>query len=177
MGDRCSLYITFRKSDEPKFCSALGENWYDAVEQEEETWIEVSVEEANYAMYEDREELATAGLVFFGFHGSGGNYKEAIFAACNGVQTEALSYDGRPMIVVDDDGEPDIKMLKEARQYLKAEKEASGIITARDPWAWRKWEAWNNGSVGAGILVYFYATERDYEGNYEGNLLPVEAAP
>ena len=64
MGDRCSLYITFRKSDEPKFCSALGENWYDAVEQEEETWIEVSVEEANYAMYEDREKLARAGLLW-----------------------------------------------------------------------------------------------------------------
>jgi len=78
MGDRCWLTATFKTVDKEKALRILDldENF---IEEERGDWIRIVVEEANYAMSDDFDRLAKAGVEFFGHHEEGGDYTRARF--------------------------------------------------------------------------------------------------
>lgn len=119
MGDRCWLSITYRKADESLFAEQLGENWYEEMSDEGDSWREVFVSEANYGFYGEREALAKAGVCFFGFHTAGGDYPAAVFAAFNGEDADVSGFDGRPHVRLTKEGDPEIEDLARARKYLR----------------------------------------------------------
>jgi hypothetical protein len=80
MGDRCYLQVTVRESDEAAIQHHLG----DADSREEEgTVVTLTYEEANYGLGNDLEEAATAGVEFYGWHGTGSSYDASDFCSFN----------------------------------------------------------------------------------------------
>ena len=76
MGDRCYLVLMCRAEDAEKIAEHLG----GSVDDE----TSVVVEEANYALFDEREELADQGYAFYGNHSTGSDYGHHVFAASEG---------------------------------------------------------------------------------------------
>jgi hypothetical protein len=129
MGDRCSMTITMRTEDVPKFseASGLGEQWWDRDEGENEIISELVAEEMNYAALSECDKAAKAGCVFLAEHGAGGDYGPGEYAAFGKkfVDTE-VSHSGSYIIHVDDLKNPDpcvkqgLGFLKEFREVYEA---------------------------------------------------------
>jgi len=86
MGDRCWIEITFREKDEDKIKEILGDFW-DEVEVDNGVVTAIAYE-ANYGLFDEREEFAKAGLTFYGNHGAGNNYGDIAFACHKGKHAE-----------------------------------------------------------------------------------------
>ena len=91
MGDRCWLSITFRREDAEVVDMELDIGILTHDYDDHPDWQEVRVEEANYGFYLDRERLADLGIVFFGRHGSGSEYGEAVFCSIDGESHDVPS--------------------------------------------------------------------------------------
>ncbi|MCK4826330.1 hypothetical protein KA005_61880 [bacterium] len=96
--------MIFRKEDEKKFEQILGKDcWDDTVK--ENSIIAVNAYEANYGLYDEREEFTEAGLTFYGNHGAGDNYGDIAFACYKGEDVEInADRDGTPVATVLPDG-------------------------------------------------------------------------
>ena len=92
-------------------------------EELEATSYEVSEWEANYGYWDQTQNAAKAGCVFYGSHGSGSEYGAGGFVGVGekfyGVD---MGHDGYPTVDVQDDGKLDQKDLENVREYLKARK-------------------------------------------------------
>lgn len=129
MGDRC--YVSFRvhKDDVDK---AIAHGF----EPDEEGRCEV--EEANYGLTQKREQLAAAGVRFYGYHSAGGEYPAFVYYAVDGVQCEHVG-DGDGMsigfnrLTVDAPvPQLDADAIAKANEYLKAE--AAVIALVEESW-------------------------------------------
>jgi hypothetical protein len=92
-------------------------------------------EEANYGGCDSREELARAGVAFYGNHFEGGDYGACRFAAMNGEMRE---FDGDHdlwlVVRLDEDAEHvNEEALKEALEYLRFEKQVKALVDAEWP--------------------------------------------
>ena len=132
MGDRCYLEITYRKDDHAAFQKILGYKdcgkWHDGVIQENDTWIHVFAEEANYGLMTDRETIAQDGIPFFGWHGSGGDYETCLFAAANGEMADVVGSDEEPRVRLMEDGSIDPKELEWGMTYYQILREAKDKV-------------------------------------------------
>ena len=125
MGDRCYLKITCLKKDADRF-KELG-----LVEDEERGGtVELSKEEANYGLWQERETLAKAGVVFVGWHSEGGDYAAAAFASDGKTLAEipTLGNDGEPCVALNEKGKPDAGGMKAFRAYRAAKKRAEAVF-------------------------------------------------
>ena len=128
MGDRCYLEITYRKEDENHFVELWGEPWYQMVMAEGETWQTVSMEEANYGLLTDRQQLAHQGMCFLGWHAAGGDYGEAVFASFGGKHADVPGHEFEPHVPLKENGQIHERMLREARLYLDFTRKAREIL-------------------------------------------------
>ena len=109
MGDRCYMQITLHQRDMDRFAAILstppGEPWWDEeIDEPAAGLVRVALNEANYALYDEREEAARVGVPFLGWHGDGGDYGGYAFASLRGVQREApINRDGDLELAVDRD--------------------------------------------------------------------------
>jgi len=74
MGDRCYLQVVVANSDVPRFLDIVMRraDWSEVEEHQNST--EFVEHEANYAMYAELLSAAQEGCLFYGHHGSGGDY-------------------------------------------------------------------------------------------------------
>ncbi len=132
MGDRCTLTLTIRQADQPRFEELLRQShllgpedswrsFFDEVEEEETSEVlHCTVYEANYGLSDERHGWAQAGLEFSGHHGEGGTYPAALFVAVDGELLEVAALDGDPIVPVDVQGNPETEALHHVRCYLHA---------------------------------------------------------
>jgi hypothetical protein len=119
--------MVYRKDDHPAIQKALkwDENpWYDDVITQNETWIHVSISEANYGLMSDRENIAFAGIPFFGWHGSGGDYESCVFAAADEEIVDVMGRDEVPWVGLRDDGSIDPNELRIGKEYHRILRKA-----------------------------------------------------
>lgn len=134
MGDRCWLCMTFRKEDENAIVEDLGDPWYDELSNEGDSWREVCVNEANYALFDQRKALAKSGVCFLGFHGGGGEYGPALFASFDGEHADVPAIDGVAAVRVDEDGTPNHQELRDVWRYYQLLASAKARIgVSADP--------------------------------------------
>ena len=117
MGDRVYMRITCRREDAPHF-EKLG-----FVEDETEGEIAISMvdAESNYGHWEPLQELAKAGVPFFGWHDAGGEYDGCVLASDGTEYADALctTHESRPLAPVNADGSIDSDRLNEAKRYYE----------------------------------------------------------
>jgi hypothetical protein len=117
MGDRVYMRITCRREDAPHF-ENLG-----FVEDETEGEIAISMvdEEANYGHWEPLQELAKAGVPFFGWHDAGGEYDGCVLASDGTEYADALctTHEPRPLAPVNANESIDSDRFNEAKRYYE----------------------------------------------------------
>jgi hypothetical protein len=78
MGDTCYLEIRLHDKDVKRFCEVLEEDdpgdWACAIDRDNEHSKTYTVDEADYGWYDELDNAARAGIIFEGWHGSGGDY-------------------------------------------------------------------------------------------------------
>ena len=122
MGDRCFIEITLRREDLSRFGAHVpatpGEAWWDRITEDNPDTVTVSVYEANYGWYDERDEAAKAGIPFYGTHSEGGEYGPYAFAAWKGTHREAqLDHDGDLMLSIGEDLKP-LHGMASIRKYV-----------------------------------------------------------
>jgi len=132
MGDRCYINLTLLKKDRIFFAEIFGgteEEWYDQVDWEDDRYISVIDHQANHAWYDELNEAAARGLVFFGNHASGGNYGAGAFIGIDGgCDYVDIDSDGHPTVRVSEDGEINGNQYFGAMDYYKNIRRAKEII-------------------------------------------------
>lgn len=130
MGDRVYMRIFCRREDAPHF-ERLG-----FVEDAAESAIAVSMvdEEANYGHWEPLQQLAKAGVSFFGWHDPGGEYDGCVLASDGVEYADALStkHEARPVAPVNADGTIDFERLSEAKRYYKILAKAHALLDIQE---------------------------------------------
>jgi hypothetical protein len=130
--------VKVRKDDLPKFTGIVFsfgkdahpdwgyEEWlkeWEEVVVDTETFVEVEDCQANYGFWDQTQDAAKAGCVFYGSHGAGGEYGCGGFV---GVGEKFYGIDqshyGNPTVCVEDDGTVSETALENVREYLKAKK-------------------------------------------------------
>ena len=129
MGDRVYMTLTCRKEHMQTFLD-LGfvEHEIDA----DDSGAELVDEQANYGHQSDLEGIARqGGIPFTAWHGHGGDY-DAMLIACDGKTLMEVNSDreGRPIIIVDDDGNINKAELARIRQYQRVKARAIKMIGA-----------------------------------------------
>ena len=124
MGDRCFFSMTVLKEDRDRVTNIMfGEGWakYPWPEEEDngDGTITLIEHEANYGYWDQRQELAKAGMVFEGYHGAGGEYGECVFACINGEHVDAAAIEATPVALVNREGQVEGGSLKAARDYYQ----------------------------------------------------------
>jgi hypothetical protein len=106
MSDRCYISITVEAAKAAVFKQIVfgGED----VETEDTTDLAVTLVdyEANYALYDELVEAAKNGILFYGYHGSGGEYGAGYFFSKGGLynEWEISSSNNGYCVVVDENG-------------------------------------------------------------------------
>jgi hypothetical protein len=89
---------------------------------------ELVSEEADYGIVPHLDRMATAGLVFYGFHDNGRSYPQRVFASDGTDNTLHWAYtiilNGPPVVAVQDNGQPDRVGLDRIRDYQTARTNA-----------------------------------------------------
>lgn len=112
MGDRCYLKLRVRRADVERACKVVGVR-----PEGEDGWL--VDEECNYSALEQRQELAKAGVPFYGWHGPGDSYGAHVFSAAGGVMAEAATIEGDVAVRLDEHLKALQSDVQEARQYFK----------------------------------------------------------
>lgn len=121
MGDRCYLEMRIMSKDLSKVEELCG-NPLDG-ENEEEGIITIRIDETNYGMEDELQEMVKEGITFEGFHGSGGSYGPCVFAGDNKeFAIVSCSHEGAPMVGVSDEGVPYPEDLEKVKRYLTLHK-------------------------------------------------------
>lgn len=124
MSDTCFFSMNILKTDRDKVTGImLGELWTKFRWPEEEdngdgtvTLVEY---DASNGYLDQRKELAEAGIVFEGYHLSGGSYSEAVFACYDGQHIDAATIESTPAAIIDKNGEPEEASVKAAKEYYR----------------------------------------------------------
>lgn len=161
MGDRCDLWMTYRKKDERQFAREFGPDWYNVQEEESPAWRSVYVEQANYGWLDQRLNLARRKVPFIGRHGEGGDYPAARFASEGGEHADVPMYDGELVCFMDGEGNVKAGGIVAAADFLELERRARKAIGLPDP---------------AAALDEFYQLLR-VRGDVEPELLPEAVRP
>jgi len=141
MSDRCSLTITLRKDDVPKLARAMHGTEAEVqtgrlsgvmMEEAEDGAVALHIEEANYGLYTERQDLAKLGVAYYGGHGAGGDYGPAAFAGADGQWADvAVSPDGTVMLPADRLGRASRHDRDEVQLYGRLLKRAKALIHPR----------------------------------------------
>jgi len=119
MGDRCSVAMTILHSEEKKILLELGRDQADFESDNGFRWKLIEFEDMNYGAYEERLALTRLGCTFFGHHGSGYEYPEAVFVAINGVHIDIEALDGEPVAKLNKSGKPSVGASKKVKAFYK----------------------------------------------------------
>lgn len=133
MSDTCCLVIVFRRDELSKFNEVLkdmirNETFWDEDNGDEKEII-ATIYEASYGWYKELEQLAEAGLTFYGNHSEGGDYEACVFA---GHKKQYLCIPsnryGYPVVCVGENLQVSPDELSDAKEYWKIYKEAQEYI-------------------------------------------------
>lgn len=128
MGDRCYLEMTYRKDDHAAVQKLFGydqeQDWYDDVVVQNDTWLHVTLGEANYGLMSAREQIALDGVAFFGWHSSGGDYEACVFASADGELADVIGVAECPHVGLNEDGSTRHKELKNGMRYYEILRKA-----------------------------------------------------
>ncbi len=135
MGDRCYYRAEVRREDLVHFMKILVGEAYESPEEffkihkyvADSPFVEVEIEEINYGGWTQTEEAAKEGLVFRGYHGSGGDYEACSFVALNKKLYSVVDLDGPVATVhckVDDEGQATVTINQDDLEKIKAHAEA-----------------------------------------------------
>jgi hypothetical protein len=120
------MRITCRREDALHF-EKLG-----FVEDETESEIAISMvdAEANYGHWEPLQELAKAGVPFFGWHDAGGEYDGCVLASDGTECADALctTHESRPLAPVNADGSIDPDRLNDAKRYYEVLARSRSVL-------------------------------------------------
>ena len=100
MGDRTYLSFRFRREDAAAVYEEMIGGKTDSIEdqfEEEDYMLRHEDHDANYGALDERLKLAERGVVFEGFHHSGGCYGASLFVGINGKLIQADSTEGDSM--------------------------------------------------------------------------------
>lgn len=140
MGDRTYVEMTVRKCDAAIWAKAFDNteaDWlsmFSEVKSETDTLVCGYMEDANYAVCDERQEAANAGAVFTGSHESGGDYPAMDFFGRDGVMLEWETSEGYCLVCVDYDGNISPKLKKAVKYFITEQKRVAyslGIVTGR----------------------------------------------
>ncbi len=132
MGDQCTLTMTIRKVDQPRFEELLRHSrhlgpedtllsFFNEIEEDGASQtLDCIAYEANDGLSNERRGWAQAGLEFSGRHGEGGTYPATLFVAVDGALHDVAALDGDPVVPVDAQGNPETEALHRVRCYLRA---------------------------------------------------------
>ena len=67
-----------------------------------------------------------------GEHEAGSEYGPALFAACGGHCVDIPAFEGRPVVTLTADGDPEIEMIAMARKYMRLADEARQKLGLND---------------------------------------------
>lgn len=119
MGDRCYFQMTAAKGDVEKINEVIfngdSDCWEEVIDNEEGTVTLIDYE-ANYGHFNQLMKLAEAGIVFEGFHHSGGEYDGCEFACYDGKYAAVNAVEGGPIVLVGRSG-VDKTGLKHVKEY------------------------------------------------------------
>ena len=140
MGDRCYLRMEVLARDQEeldRIAEEMRDYFYD-VECDELRGpiVELEVDEANYAYWDEREDWAAKGFIFRGHHGSGGDYGEGEFIAIDGKHyaVECLhSYSGPVCLIDVKTRKPDPNFMERINEYLDALEKVEAIFKPLEP--------------------------------------------
>ena len=98
MGDRCSVTVTIHKDDLSKFIEIVGKA---SGEFEVGAHAGLDYDEANYALADELDDAAKAGLRFLAYHGNGDEYNHGAHVSYAGeaVYVTTCGY-GEPVVTV-----------------------------------------------------------------------------
>jgi len=99
MGDSCWMHMTFRRSDLRKITDILGP--FDQT-SDLDGYVEGEINEINYGGLRERQEMAEAGIPFYGQHSAGGEYGEHGFVSFGGELVDVEIFGGTPVIIVNE---------------------------------------------------------------------------
>jgi hypothetical protein len=127
MGDRCHLQLTLRREDLDRFGAILNEPagstwWNEEYNEPAPGIVEVGIHEANYALFDEREQAAREGIPFFGNHGEGGDYAGCAFAGIGGRQIEVYTDRDGLLCVQLDESMRLLTDLGHIREYLEMQR-------------------------------------------------------
>lgn len=74
------------------------------------------------------EALNATGLPYIGWHNLGGFHGAEVFAGDGTRRAECRGADGRPLVALNDDGDPDPDSLATARTYLAIKRNAERLM-------------------------------------------------
>jgi hypothetical protein len=128
MGDRCDLWLTYRKEDQSKIEHILGTEFWTTVESEGPAWKSVYIDQANYALFEERDAIADRGACFFGEHNRGDDYPASVFAAVDGEHADVPTVLEEPVVFLTKRGHVSKSSLRAARNYLRVLARAKKLM-------------------------------------------------
>ncbi len=120
MGDRANVELTCREADAALFERAgFLEEFKPGLPPDLVTMVDAEAPDGNVTALQD---LASKGILFSGWHDSGGSSDGACFAGFGGTFFEVprLNHSDLPCIEVHVDGTVDADQLESARSYLMA---------------------------------------------------------
>lgn len=127
MGDRCTVQLTVRPSDLQRIRNFpnLGDVDYEM----ENLGPSAMLEEANYGHWEELQELAETGVVFFGSHSAGGDYDGCLFVGIGGdFAWLGCNLYGDPYVPILPNGSVEPAALQKARRYFAMQNAAQFFI-------------------------------------------------
>lgn len=124
MSDSCVFSMNILKKDRDRVTGIMSGGLWTKFSWPEEkdngdgtvTLIEY---DANYGYLDQRKELAKAGIVFEGYHYSGGTYSEAVFACYGSYHIDVVAVESTPVAPIDKNGEPERASVKAAKEYYR----------------------------------------------------------
>lgn len=126
MSDRCWLKINLLAAQRPLWKPIFG----DPRDEPDGKTVEIEEPDANYALYEERLQLAEAGCTFYGEHDEGKEYKATIFGAIGGTHAEVPLADGRPCVYLNPETGRAVG-LKKTKEALKTINAAKAVVDAQ----------------------------------------------
>ena len=142
MGDRCYYSVRVYRPHAEKFAEmVLGTkdhtqffDWDMTAKDQEEHYIHLVDESANYGLYDETAAAAAKGLIFTGFSGAGGCYDPAIFCGIGEKFFHvSANVDYDPIVLVFDGGQVSDGELKRVRAFQCAHNRVLQVICPENP--------------------------------------------
>jgi len=133
MGDRCNVRVRVLNNELDRFLKIINFCADEVVAESNPTTSTLDFEEVNYALCDELEKAAQAGIRFAGDHSEGGTYPRATFVS-DGIRVwyAQENYEGAPVLVLSSDFKVDKRVLTKIKQVYTLWHNTMKEFDARD---------------------------------------------